>query len=92
MAGTGVAVNSVLTGPTLSEGVAAMLEGERACSGRPIEEVAADFVTAHRSSSIIRRAASVEKVANMIVYLASPQAAATTGAVLRVDDGVIDTL
>lgn len=92
MAGTGVTVNSVLPGPTLSEGVAAMLEEERVRSGRPIEEVAADFVTSHRSSSIIRRAATVEEVANMIVYLASPQAAATTGAALRVDGGVIDTL
>lgn len=92
MAGTGVTVNSVLPGPTLSEGVAAMLEEERARSGRSIEEVAADFVTTHRSSSIIRRAATVEEVANMVVYLASPQAAATTGAALRVDGGVIDTL
>ncbi len=92
MAGTGVTVNSVLPGPTLSEGVAAMLEEERARSGRSIEEVATDFVTTHRSSSIIRRAATVEEVANMVVYLASPQAAATTGAALRVDGGVIDTL
>lgn len=92
MAGTGVTVNSVLPGPTLSEGVAAMLEEERARSGHTIEEVAADFVTAHRSSSIIRRAATVEEVANMAVYLASPQAAATTGAAVRVDGGVIDSL
>jgi NAD(P)-dependent dehydrogenase (short-subunit alcohol dehydrogenase family) len=92
MAGTGVTINSVLPGPTLSEGVEAMLEGERAKSGRPIENVAADFVNAHRSTSIIRRAASVEEVANMVVYLSSPQAAATTGAALRVDGGVIDTL
>ncbi|TXC69574.1 SDR family oxidoreductase [Sphingomonas ginsenosidivorax] len=92
MAGTGVTVNSVLPGPTLSEGVAAMLEDERASSGRPIEDVAADFVTTHRSSSILRRAATVEEVANMVVYLASPFASATTGAALRVDGGVIDTL
>ncbi len=92
MAGTGVTVNSVLPGPTLSEGVAAMLEAERAQSGRPIEQVAADFVTTHRPSSIIRRAATVAEVANMVVYLASPQASATTGAALRVDGGVIDTL
>ena len=72
MAGTGVTVNSVLPGPTLSEGVEAMLEDERAKSGRPIEDVAADFIKAHRSSSIIRRAATVEEVANMVVYLASP--------------------
>lgn len=92
MAGTGVTVNSVLPGPTLSEGVAAMLEGERASSGRPIEDVAADFVMAHRSSSIIRRAATVEEVANMVVYLASTHASATTGASVRVDGGVIETL
>lgn len=92
MAGTGVTVNSVLPGPTLSEGVKAMLEGERAKSGRPIQDVAADFVNAHRSTSIIRRAASVEEVANMVVYLSSLQAAATTSAALRVDGGEIDTL
>jgi len=92
MAGTGVTVNSVLPGPTLSEGVAAMLEEERAATGKPIEEVAAAFVRASRSSSIIQRAATVEEVANMFVYLASPLASATTGAALRVDGGVIDTL
>jgi NAD(P)-dependent dehydrogenase (short-subunit alcohol dehydrogenase family) len=92
MAGTGVTVNSVLPGPTLSEGVEAMLEGERAKSGKSIEEVAAAFVKQHRSSSLIQRAASVEEVANMVVYLASPLASATTGAALRVDGGLIDTL
>lgn len=92
MAGTGVTVNSVLPGPTLSEGVAAMLERERAESRRSIEEIAADFVITHRSSSIIRRAAGVEEVASMLVYLASPQASATTGASVRVDGGVIDTI
>jgi len=91
MAGTGVTVNSVLPGPTLSEGVEAMLEAERARSGKPIEEVAATFVQQHRSSSILQRAATVEEVANMVVYLASPLASATTGAALRVDGGVIDT-
>lgn len=92
MAGTGVTVNSVLPGPTLSEGVAAMLEAERAKTGKPIEDVAAAFVQAHRASSILRRAATVEEVANMVVYLASPLASATTGAAVRVDGGVIDTL
>lgn len=92
MAGTGVTVNSVLPGPTLSEGVAAMLEEDRARSGRPIADVAADFVTTHRPSSIIRRTATVEEVANMVVYLASPQASATTGAAVRVDGGVMDML
>ena len=92
MAGTGVTVNSVLPGPTLSEGVAAMLEGERAQSGKSLEELGAAFVRAHRPSSILQRAANVDEVANMIVYVASPLAAATTGAALRVDGGVIDTI
>lgn len=92
MAGTGVTVNSVLPGPTLSEGVAAMLQEELARTGKPLEEVAATFVKQQRSSSIIGRAATVEEVANIVVYLASPLASATTGAAVRVDGGVLDTL
>ncbi|MDQ0322034.1 NAD(P)-dependent dehydrogenase (short-subunit alcohol dehydrogenase family) [Pararhizobium capsulatum DSM 1112] len=92
MAGTGVTVNSVLPGPTLSEGVEAMLAEEREKTGKPIEEVAADFVKKHRGSSIIQRAASVEEIANLVTYLASPLASATTGASMRVDGGLIDTL
>jgi NAD(P)-dependent dehydrogenase (short-subunit alcohol dehydrogenase family) len=92
MAGTGVTVNSILPGPTLSEGVVSVFESGEGQSGRSVEEVAASFVKEHRSSSIIRRAATVEEVANMVVYVASPQASATTGAALRVDGGVIDTL
>nr|WP_062118133.1 SDR family oxidoreductase [Aureimonas sp. AU40] len=92
MAGTGVTVNAILPGPTLSEGVAEMLAGEVEKTGKLIEEVAADFVKAHRSTSIIQRAATVEEVANLCVYVASKQASATTGAALRVDGGVVDTI
>ncbi|WP_326543356.1 SDR family NAD(P)-dependent oxidoreductase [Pseudorhodoferax sp.] len=92
LAGTGVTVNAVLPGPTLSEGVAEMLKDEVARSGQSLEQVAADFVVAHRGSSIIRRAASVDEVANMVVYVSSEQASATTGAALRVDGGVVDTI
>lgn len=92
MAGTGITVNSVLPGPTLSEGVEAMLADEQAKTGLPLEEIAAAFVKQHRGSSIIQRATSVEEVANLVTYLASPFASATTGASVRVDGGVIDTL
>ncbi|WP_375497159.1 SDR family NAD(P)-dependent oxidoreductase [uncultured Nostoc sp.] len=92
MAGTGVTVNSVLPGPTLSEGLKTMLEKSAAGSNKPFEEVATDFVKQREPSSIIRRIASVEEVANIVVYLASDQASATTGAALRVDGGAIDTL
>ncbi len=87
-AGTGVTVNAVLPGPTLSEGVIEMLKD----GGGAIEAKATAFVKQHRPSSIIRRAASVAEVANMVVYVASKQASATTGAALRVDGGVVDTI
>lgn len=92
VAGTGVTVNAVLPGPALSEGVAEMLKKEVTATGRSLEEVATAFVTSHRPSSIIRRPISVVEVANMVVYAASPQASATTGAALRVDGGIVDTI
>ncbi|WP_223638701.1 SDR family NAD(P)-dependent oxidoreductase [Corallococcus sp. EGB] len=92
MAGTGVTVNSVLPGPTVSDGFRQMVREEHEKTGRSYEDIAADFIRANRPSSILRRASSVEEVANMIVYVASPQASATTGAALRVDGGVVDTI
>ncbi|CAG2145919.1 SDR family NAD(P)-dependent oxidoreductase [Cupriavidus numazuensis] len=92
LAGTGVTVNAVLPGPTLSEGVEEMLAEEVRRTGKPVEEVAADFVKTHRSTSIIQRAATVDEVANMVVYVCSKQASATTGAALLVDGGVVDTI
>ena len=92
MAGSGVTVNAVLPGPTLTEGVQAMLQAEVEKTGQPIEAVGAAFVAAHRPSSILRRLASAEEVANLIVYACSPQASATTGAALRVDGGCVDTI
>ncbi|HLH11714.1 MAG TPA: SDR family oxidoreductase [Methylovirgula sp.] len=92
LAGTGVTVNAVLPGPTLSDGVVDMLQHGSGEKGKTIEETAKAFVLAHRPSSIIKRAASVEEVANMVVYVASPEASATTGAALRVDGGVVDSI
>lgn len=92
VAGTGVTVNAILPGPTLSEGLRDMLEDGETEDGKSIEEKAAAFVMEHRSSSIIQRAATVEEVANLVVYTASPQASATTGAALRVDGGVLETI
>lgn len=92
VAGTGVTVNAVLPGPTLSAGMAAMLQGKQQATGQTLEQTAAEFVRQHRPSSLLQRAASVDEVANMVVYLASPQASATTGAALRVDGGVVDTI
>ena len=92
VAGSGVTVNAVLPGPTLSDGFAAMFEDERQRSGKPLEQIGREYVMAHRPSSVIQRTATVEEVANMVVYLASPQASATSGAALRVDGGVVDDI
>ena len=91
-AGGGVTVNSVLPGPTLSEGVRAMMEAQARKDGTPVEDAADAFVRTHRPSSIIGRAAQPDEVANLIVYVCSPQASATTGAALRVDGGVVDDI
>ena len=91
-AGTGVTVNSVLPGPTLSEGVEEMLKEAAKKAGQSIEQAAMAFVKATRPSSIIQRIATTEEVANMVVYAVSPQASATTGAALRVDGGIVDTI
>lgn len=92
MAGTGVTVNAVLPGPTLSEGVQGLLKVSAEKSGKTIEQTAIDFVKAARPSSIIERPATVEEVANLVVYVASPLSSATTGAALRVDGGVVDSI
>ncbi len=92
LVGTGVTVNSVLQGPTLRDGFAAIMEEEMKKTGKSLEEAAKSFIMAHRPSSIIQRAATVEEVANMIVYACSEQASATTGASLRVEGGVMDFL
>ena len=91
-AGSGVTVNAILPGPTLSDGLEAMLKEGQQASGLSMEQTAANFVMKHRPSSIIQRAATVEEVANLVVYAASPQASATTGAALRVDGGVVETI
>lgn len=85
-------VNSVLPGPTLSDGFAAMMKDEVEKTGKSLETVAKEFVMQNRPSSVIQRAATVEEVANMVVYVCSEQASATSGAALRVDGGVVDDI
>lgn len=91
-AGTAVTVNAVLPGPTLSEGVEGFLKAMTKEGGQPIEEMGAQFVKTHRPTSLLQRFASVEEVANMVVYAASKEASATNGAALRVDGGVVRSI
>ena len=76
---------------SLREG-AKLLQKDMEQSGKSLEEAAAGFVTTHRPSSLLRRPSTVEEVANMVAYVASPLASATTGAALRVDGGVVESI
>jgi NAD(P)-dependent dehydrogenase (short-subunit alcohol dehydrogenase family) len=86
-AGTGVTVNAVLPGPTKSEGVADFVDA--LSGGRPFAEFEAEFFRTARPSSLLRRFATPEEVANLVVYVCSPLSSATNGAALRVDGGVV---
>jgi NAD(P)-dependent dehydrogenase (short-subunit alcohol dehydrogenase family) len=88
--GTNVTVNTVLPGPTLSDGAEEMFNEIAKEKNISIQEAQAAFIREKRSSSIIQRFAKTEEVANMVVYVASPLSSATTGAALRVDGGVVD--
>lgn len=92
LAGTGVTVNSVLPGPTLSDGIDRLIHALPWPDDMAPEDRNTAFVLRHRPGSLIRRIATVDEVANLVVYVASPQASATTGAALRVDGGVVDTI
>jgi NAD(P)-dependent dehydrogenase (short-subunit alcohol dehydrogenase family) len=98
VSGSGVTVNSVLPGPTLSEGVAefmkSMAQGQDGGAGGEVDLDAAGraFVAEHRPTSLIGRLATVEEVASMVAYLCSPAASATSGAALRVDGGVVRSI
>jgi NAD(P)-dependent dehydrogenase (short-subunit alcohol dehydrogenase family) len=86
-AGTGITSNCVLPGPTASEGVMDFVYKLNPDPTRSREDLLDEFVRTERSSSLLRRAATPEEVANMVVYLCSPQASATTGAAVSVDGG-----
>jgi len=91
-ANSGVTVNAVLPGPTLSEGALDMVAESAKAQGKTPDQVLNEFVTNTRGSSIIRRAATTEEVANMVIYVCSQQASATTGAALKVEGGIVDTI
>ncbi|UOQ72122.1 SDR family NAD(P)-dependent oxidoreductase [Hymenobacter cellulosilyticus] len=89
--GTNVTVNSVLPGPTASEGVQEFL-AKLSAEGKTKEEAEHDFFQNARPSSLLQRFATPDEIATMVAYLASPLAAATNGASVRVDGGVIRSI
>jgi hypothetical protein len=89
VAGTGITVNSVLPGPTRSEGVETFISQMGAQSGADTASFEKEFFKSIRPSSLLKRFTSTEEVANTIVYLSSPLASATNGAAVRADGGVV---
>ncbi|MFJ4922874.1 SDR family NAD(P)-dependent oxidoreductase [Streptomyces sp. NPDC088725] len=90
-AGSGVTVNSVLAGPTHTGGVEDFVY-ELVDSALPWDEAQRAFMREHRPQSLLQRLIEPEEIANMVVYLSSPLASATTGAAVRVDGGYIDSI
>ncbi|HVZ73191.1 MAG TPA: SDR family oxidoreductase [Polyangia bacterium] len=90
--GTGVTVNSVLPGPTMSEGLDEMVRKRASERGLSDAEIERDFFATARPTSIIQRFETVDEIANLIVYLASPLASGTTGSSLRVDGGMVRSI
>lgn len=90
--GTGVTVNSVLPGPTRSDGIEAFLRSQASDPSAPIEQIEAEFFATARSASILQRMGEAEEIANLVVYLASPRSSATNGAAVRAEGGLINTI
>jgi NAD(P)-dependent dehydrogenase (short-subunit alcohol dehydrogenase family) len=90
--GTAVTVNAVLPGPTMSEGVETFVKDLAKQHGQSVEEAAAQFVKQFRPTSLLQRFASVDEIANMVVYVASKEASATNGAALRAEGGIVQTI
>jgi NAD(P)-dependent dehydrogenase (short-subunit alcohol dehydrogenase family) len=89
---TNVTVNSVLPGPTRSEGIKAFLRSQASDPSAPMKEIEAEFFATVRSASILQRMVEAEEVANLVAYLASPRSSATNGAALRAEGGLVNTI
>ena len=90
--GTGVTVNAVLPGPTRTEGVTTFFNKLAAESGKSLADTEQDFFIQARPTSILKRFIEPAEVASMVAYICSPLSAATQGAALRVDGGVVRSL
>ncbi|MYL39530.1 SDR family NAD(P)-dependent oxidoreductase [Halobacillus litoralis] len=87
--GTSVTVNAVLPGPTWTEGVAGFMQGAAENAGEELESFTKDYFNNNEPTSLIQRFGTVEEVAGIVVYLASPKASAINGAMQKVEGGII---
>jgi NAD(P)-dependent dehydrogenase (short-subunit alcohol dehydrogenase family) len=90
--GTNVTVNSILPGPTKSKGVGGFLEDLSKANNKTLNEVEDEFFKNMRPTSLLQRFASVEEIADTIVYFSSPLASATNGASIRAEGGLIRSI
>ena len=91
-AGSGVTVNAILPGPTASEGVSEFVDRLSKQANQSAADFEKQFFEKVRPTSLLKRFASTEEVANLVVYVSSAAASATNGAALRVDGGVVRTI
>jgi NAD(P)-dependent dehydrogenase (short-subunit alcohol dehydrogenase family) len=92
VAGTGVTSNSVLVGPTASEGVGTFLQDVARQQGISAAEMEKQFFTTARPSSLLKRFETPEEVANVIAFLAGTQSAVINGAAVRAEGGVVQSI
>lgn len=90
--GTAVTVNAILPGPTYSKGVGGFIEDLAKGTGKTVAETERDFFKNMRPTSLINRFADVEEIANTVVYYSSPLAAATNGASIRAEGGLVRSI
>lgn len=90
--GTGVTVNTVLGGPTYSDGVAGVIGQIAAAQNQPVENIKAGLIGTINPTSLLQRFIEPSEIASLVTYLASPLSIATNGAALRADGGVLNTI
>jgi NAD(P)-dependent dehydrogenase (short-subunit alcohol dehydrogenase family) len=92
VAGTGVTVNSVLPGPTASEGVGGFLENMAKQQNISIAEIEKQFFASVRPSSLLKRFETPEEIASVVAFVASTQSVAINGAAVRAEGGVVRSI
>lgn len=90
--GTGVTVNTVLPGPTRSEGIIDFIRSVVDNKDASEAELEAEFFEKFRPLSLIRRLIEADEIGAMVAFLASPLAAVTNGAAIRAEGGIVSTI
>ena len=91
-AGTAITVNSVLPGPTKSEGVMNFVDQLAAGSGMDRNDFEKEFFRSGRPTSILQRFTAPDEIASVVAFVCSPLASAINGAAVRADGGVVRSI